>query len=80
MKQPDASTLDDIDWRAGGMRVRTTGRQRARVPVPPEVGAAVAAYMKALEAANVQSNIGPFAEFIATRVKAAIDQADKKTP
>jgi integrase len=35
-------TLDDIDWRAGEMMVRAKGRQRARMPIPPDVGAAVA--------------------------------------
>jgi integrase len=34
-------TLDDIDWRAGEMHVRAKGRQRARMPMPPDVGAAV---------------------------------------
>jgi len=39
-------TLDDIDWRAGEMLVRAKGRQRARMPVPPDVGAAVVAYLR----------------------------------
>ena len=39
-------TLDDIDWRAGEMRVRAKGRQRARMPMPPDVGAAVVAYLR----------------------------------
>jgi len=38
-------TLDDIDWRAGEMLVRAKGRQRARMPIPPDVGAAVVAYL-----------------------------------
>ena len=38
-------TLDDIDWRAGEMLVRAKGRQRARMPIPPDVGAAIAAYL-----------------------------------
>src|SRR5215468_5964779 len=33
-------TLDDIDWRSGEMRIRAKGRQRARMPIPPDVGAA----------------------------------------
>lgn len=37
-------TLDDIDWRSGDMCVRVKGRQRARMPLPPDVGAAVVAY------------------------------------
>jgi site-specific recombinase XerC len=34
-------TLDDIDWRAGEMIIRAKGRQRARMPIPRDVGAAV---------------------------------------
>lgn len=39
-------TLDDIDWRASEMLVRAKGRQRARMPVPRDVGAAVVAYLR----------------------------------
>ena len=39
-------TLDDIDWRAGEMLVRAKGRQRARMPIPPDVGAAVVSYLR----------------------------------
>jgi site-specific recombinase XerD len=38
--------LDDIDWRAGEMLVRAKGRQRARMPIPPDVGAALVAYLR----------------------------------
>jgi site-specific recombinase XerD len=38
--------LDDIDWRSGEMLVRAKGRQRARMPMPPDVGAAVVAYLR----------------------------------
>jgi site-specific recombinase XerD len=39
-------TLDDIDWRAGEMLVHAKGRQRARMPIPRDVGAAVIAYLR----------------------------------
>ncbi len=39
-------TLDDIDWRTGEMLVRAKGRQRARMPIPPDVGAAIVAYLR----------------------------------
>jgi site-specific recombinase XerD len=39
-------TLDDIDWRSGEMLVRAKGRQRAQMPMPPDVGAAVVAYLR----------------------------------
>jgi site-specific recombinase XerD len=39
-------TLDDIGWRSGEMLVRAKGRQRARMPMPPDVGVAVVAYLR----------------------------------
>jgi integrase len=39
-------TLDDIDWHASEMLVRAKGRQRARMPIPPDVGAAIVAYLR----------------------------------
>jgi len=39
-------TLDDIDWRSTEMRLCAKGRQRARMPIPPDVGAAVVAYLR----------------------------------
>jgi site-specific recombinase XerD len=39
-------TLDDIDWRSGEMRVRAKGRQEVGMPIPPDVGAAVVAYLR----------------------------------
>jgi integrase len=41
-----ALTLDDMDWRTGEMLIHAKGRQRARMPIPPEVGAAVVAYLR----------------------------------
>ena len=39
-------TLDDVDWRSGEMLIRAKGRQRAKMPLPPEVGAAVVTYLR----------------------------------
>jgi site-specific recombinase XerD len=39
-------TLDDIDWRSGEICVRAKGRQRVQMPIPPNVGAAVVAYLR----------------------------------
>ena len=39
-------TLDDIDWRASEILVRAKGRQRARMPIPPDIGAAIVAYLR----------------------------------
>ncbi|MGD0025797.1 MAG: tyrosine-type recombinase/integrase, partial [Xanthobacteraceae bacterium] len=48
MRADEVATLalDDIDWRSGEMLVRAKGRQRARMPIPPDVGAAVVAYLR----------------------------------
>ncbi|WP_280554664.1 site-specific integrase [Halomonas sp. 25-S5] len=39
-------TLDDIDWRSGTMLIRAKNRQQTRMPMPPDVGAAVVAYLR----------------------------------
>ena len=39
-------TLNDIDWRAGEMLVRAKGRQRTRMPIASDVGAAIVAYLR----------------------------------
>lgn len=39
-------TLDNIDWRSGEMRVHAKGRQRVVMPIPPDVGAAISAYLR----------------------------------
>jgi site-specific recombinase XerD len=41
-----ALTLDGIDWRSGEMLICAKGRRRARLPIPPDVGAAVVAYLR----------------------------------
>lgn len=39
-------TLDDIDWRASELLVHAKGRQRARMPISPDVGEAIVAYLR----------------------------------
>lgn len=39
-------TLDDVDWRSGHMLIHGKGRQRAQIPLPPDVGTAIAAYLQ----------------------------------
>jgi integrase/recombinase XerD len=41
-----AMELGDIDWRAGEVLVRGKGRRHERLPLPAEVGEAVAAYLR----------------------------------
>ena len=39
-------TLDDIDWRAGELAVRGKGDDHARLPLPADVGEAIADYLR----------------------------------
>lgn len=41
-----AIQLDDIDWRAGELLVRGKGQRHDRVPIPPDVGEALTAYIQ----------------------------------
>ena len=38
--------LDDIDWRAGEITVHGKGSRHERLPLPPDVGEALAAYLR----------------------------------
>jgi integrase/recombinase XerD len=38
--------LDDVDWRAGELLVRGKGPREDRLPLPADVGAAIAAYLR----------------------------------
>jgi site-specific recombinase XerD len=39
-------TLDDLDWEAGRLHLRSKGGRREQLPLPADVGAAVAAYLQ----------------------------------
>jgi len=39
-------TLNAIDWRSGEVLVNSKGRQQTRMPLPPDVGAAIASYLQ----------------------------------
>lgn len=41
-----AIQLDDIDWRAGELLVRGKGQRHDRLPIPPDVGEALAGYIQ----------------------------------
>jgi site-specific recombinase XerD len=41
-----ALDLDDIDWRSGVLTVRGKGRYHDRLPLPPDAGEAIAAYLQ----------------------------------
>jgi integrase/recombinase XerD len=38
--------LDDIDWRSGEFTVRGKGSRHERLPLPPDVGEALASYLR----------------------------------
>lgn len=39
-------TLDDIDWRSGLFHIQGKGRQRATMPLPSDIGSALADYLR----------------------------------
>lgn len=39
-------TLDDINWHAGEITIRGKGNRATRLPLPPDVGKAIATYLK----------------------------------
>jgi site-specific recombinase XerD len=39
-------TLEDIDWQAGEFTIQGKGNRMARLPLPPDVGQAIATYLK----------------------------------
>jgi integrase/recombinase XerD len=41
-----ALTLDDFDWKCGEVTVHGKGAKRARLPIPADIGRAVAAYLR----------------------------------
>jgi len=41
-----ALDLDDVDWRSGELAVPGKGRHESRLPLPPDVGRALAAYLR----------------------------------
>jgi site-specific recombinase XerD len=49
-----AFELDDIDWRAGEIVVRGKGNHDARLPLPHDVGRAVAAYLRVRPCADTR--------------------------
>lgn len=48
LRAPEVITmqLNDVDWRAGEITVRGKGNRHDRVPLPPDVGKAIADYIK----------------------------------
>jgi len=57
--------LDDIDWNAGELSVRGKSGQRSELPLPAEVGQAIAAYLRRAQLALCSPNFS-------TRVKPSL--------
>jgi integrase/recombinase XerD len=82
--------LDDFDWAAGQLNVRGKGNQRAALPLSPEVGRAIAAYLRHGRSASpsrrvflpvkapIRRFLGPVA--IPTIVRRALERAGIKSP
>lgn len=49
--------LEDIDWRSGELVVAGKGRRRDRLPLPTDVGAAIAAYVRRGRPASVRREV-----------------------
>ena len=49
--------LDDIDWRAGEIVVRGKGRREDRLPLPADVGEAIAGYLQRGRPKTVQREV-----------------------
>jgi len=85
-----ALTLDDIDWDAGELTVQGKGSRVERLPLPQDVGQAVAAYLKRGRPRCSSRNVfirahAPFVGFssaaaISTIVEDAIDRAGLDPP
>ncbi len=81
--------LDDIDWRAGELIVRGKGKNHDRVPIPPDVGEALTAYIRHDRASTSRALFvtgraphGPFkdGQVLNTILKAAFARAGVTPP
>jgi integrase len=65
-----AMELGDVDWRGGELTVRGKGRRQDRLPLPAEVGAALAAYLQRRPPSESRRlflrGVAPFAGFADT--------------
>jgi len=51
--------LNDIDWSAGELTVRGRRGRRIRIPLPPDVGKAIAAYLRHGRPQCASRRVGP---------------------
>ena len=81
--------LEDIDWRAGEILIRGKGGQHERMPIPVDVGEAIAAYLHDGRAGSARHLFvtaraphRPFASSLAVRriLRKAFERTDLKPP
>jgi integrase/recombinase XerD len=78
-----ALRLDDIDWRAGELVVRGKGGREDRLPLPADVGAAIAAYLRRGRPASARREVflrarAPFAPIAAGTVSSTVRRACRR--
>ena len=82
--------LDDIDWEAGELLVRGKGKRHDRLPMPADVGQALAEYLRRDRGCCASRRVFTYARAprrgfaasfaISTIVRRAIDRAGVRTP
>jgi integrase/recombinase XerD len=75
--------LDDIEWRSGEVVVRGKGGRHDRLPLPGEVGAAIAAYLKRGRPASEHREVflrdrAPFRPIAAATVRSTVRRACRR--
>jgi site-specific recombinase XerD len=75
--------LDDIDWRSGDVVVRGKGGRHDRLPLPAEVGAAIAAYLKRGRPASEHREVflrdrAPFRPIASATVRSTVRRACRR--
>jgi len=75
--------LDDIDWRAGELVVRGKGARQDRLPLPAEVGQAVACYLRRGRPASGRREVflqarAPFGAIAAGTVSSTVRRACRR--
>jgi integrase len=78
-----ALRLDDIDWRAGELVVRGKGAREDRLPLPVEVGQAIASYLQRGRPASGRREVfltarAPFGPIAARTVSPAVRRACRR--
>ncbi len=76
-------TLDDIDWRAGELVVRGKGAREDRLPLPCDIGEAIAAYLQRGRPASARREVflrarAPFEPIAAGTISSTVRRACRR--